>query len=223
MRTLFKLLAVVAAATLLPASNCQAQFSEDFNSGTLGGWTVNDILGGSDVIGWDLNSNVVDGSDVRANFTTGDAGAIHVDSDAFGTGAGAYNIAIESPIFNVGTETDIGFFHMFRSIDGTDFGHVEISNDGGATWNTETTYTDTQGTIPGFPYTTPTAGGVQDFVSLAAYQGQDIQLRFRYEGDSWDWWWQVDNVATVASAIPEPSAIGIIGLAGMVGLIRRRR
>ena len=192
----------------------------DFNDGTLSGWTVDDILGGSAVIGWTNNINIDDGGDIRANFTTGDSGAAMVDSDAIGAaGAGAYNIALVSPVFTVNAGDTLEFWHMFRSLDAGDFGHVEITTDG-TTWSNLATYADTVGTIPTFPYTTYTAGGVMETLSLTGFEGTSTQVRFRYEGDSWDWWWQVDNVSSVA--VPAPGALALVGLAGLAAGRRRR-
>jgi len=178
----------------------------DFNGGSLGTWTVNDILGGSGVLGWDVNTNIVDGADIRGNFTTGDTGAAHVDSDAIGvSAAGPYNIALESPIFVSGSGETLVFYHMFRSLDTTDFGHVEVTTDG-TTWDNLTTFANTEGTIPSFPYSADSAGGSQVMLDLTGFESATTQVRFRYEGDSWDWWWQVDNV----SVIPEPGSVVLL-------------
>jgi hypothetical protein len=226
MKTIF---ALAFGLVLALGSGANAQLYEDFNSGTFpGSWSVVDLLlassGGtnsSDVVGWDLNTNIVDLGFVRGNFTTGDVGAAHIDSDAFGAGAGAYNMALVSPTFNVNAGDTLQFFHQFRSLDSGDFIHVEASTDGSA-WTGIYTSADDVGTNPDFPMTAYTAGGIMESLSLAGFESATSQVRFRYEGDSWDWWWQVDNVSTVSS-VPEPASSAFIGLMGLAWFSRRTR
>lgn len=64
-----------------------------------------------------------------------------------------------------------------------DYGYVEVSNDGGASFTTIGSYTNTGFTVTGAPHdwTNVTDGHVTK--SLDAYAGQDIVLRFRFESD----------------------------------------
>lgn len=221
-----KFFAVVAM--LCACSTLNADFTENFDTGTLGTFTSVDLLGAgvSDVIGWDHNTNVVDGADVRGNFSSGDAGgAAHADTDAFGSGGTAYDIALVSPVFTVDQFETLTFTHMFRSLDTTDFGDVEITTDGGATWGLVVSYADTVGTIPSFPYTDYVNNGVTESIDLVAggfaSAGDSAQVRFRYRGDSWDWWWQVDNVSAF-NAVPEPSSLMVFGAFGALFLRRKK-
>ena len=87
-----------------------------------------------------------------------------------------------------------------------DFGFVQVSTDGGATWismeNPDTTYDHDPGAhpdiianLPGF--TGPSGGWVAEGFDLSAYAGISVMLRFRYMTDwavEFPGWW-VDDIA----------------------------
>lgn len=211
-----KTLALIAAAAL--ASTASAGFFEDFNAGGAFPWDVVDYNGNSAVLGWDYNYNIFDGADPRGNFSSGDGGAAHVDTDAVGSGgAGPYDIAIVSPWASVNGDYMLEYILNFQAIG--DALAVEITTDG-TNWDVVRLYDDEDyGDFPTYPYNIDEAKGWADSYDLSAYAGQDVRVQFRYVGDGWNWFAQVDNIRL--GAVPAPGALALLGLAGLIG--RRRR
>jgi len=211
---------IAVAAVLAFSSSAMADFFEDFNGGGAFPWTVVDYeAGGSFASPWDYNYNHIDGSDVRGNFTTGDGGAAHIDTDIRPSGSsGVYNMGMLSPETSIGANAELSYYICYRQL-ADEAGYVEISTDGGTTFDTLVTYTATIGGIPAVPYTADEALGAYETIDLSAYAGEDVIIQFRYAGDGWDWWMQVDDVF-LTTTVPTPSALALLGLAG---LARRRR
>jgi len=192
-------------------------WTEDFNDGGNFPWAIDDLLGNSAVTGWDYNYNIIDGTDPRGNFSSGDGGAAHVDTDVRPeSGSGPYNIAIVSPSFVVPADATLDYVLNFQvvSVD-AEFAHIEIND--GSGWVSLMTYSNDTGGMPPSPYTADLALGVAGSHDISAYAGSTAEVRFRYEGDGWDWWMQVDDIAVT----PEPTAVALIGL-GALALLRRR-
>ena len=211
-----KTLALIAVAGL--ASTASAGFFEDFNAGGAFPWDVVDYYGGSHVLGWDYNYNIFDGTYPRGNFSSGDGGAAHVDTDAVGSaGAGPYDIAILSPWTTVNGDYTLEYILNFQAIG--DALAVEVTTDG-STWNLVRLYDDEDyGDMPTYPYDQDEPKGWADSHDLSAYAGQDVRVQFRYYGDGWNWFAQVDNIRL--GEVPAPGALALLGLAGLIG--RRRR
>jgi hypothetical protein len=99
-----------------------------------------------------------------------------------------------------------------------DFGFVQVSTDGGATWtslaNELTTDVHNPGAVPAVIDNLPGISGTSDgWVStsfdLSAYAGQDVLLSFRYITDSsvnGDGWW-IDDVAIGGEVISDGSSV----------------
>ena len=75
----------------------------------------------------------------------------------------------------------------YRLEDGWDFAYVEVSTDGGITWDilegTHTSPEDHLGNAFGPGYTGSSGGWLQDQVDLTSYAGQEVLLRFEYVTD----------------------------------------
>ena len=73
-----------------------------------------------------------------------------------------------------------------------------------------------QGGVPGGISFEALGQAVQ--LDIGAYAGETAQVGFRYAGDGWNWWAQVDNVGVT----PEPGTLALLAV-GAMGVIRRRR
>jgi immune inhibitor A len=107
------------------------------------------------------------------------------------------------------TTAELSFWTQWDIETGWDFGFVQVSTDGGATWtsleNEDTTYDHDPNAIwyvvdnlPGF--TGSSHGWVQETFDLTPYVGQEILLQFRYATDwavLWTGWW-VDDITITA-------------------------
>ncbi|WP_434056952.1 carboxypeptidase regulatory-like domain-containing protein [Streptomyces shenzhenensis] len=130
--------------------------------GTTGGWAFDDP-----------------GS--RGNTTGGDGGFAIVDSDHYGGGA-TQDSQLLSPVYDFtgNSAPEISFADDYSAIGGQS-ADVDATTDGGATWTTLWSATDT-------------FGGEKVELPLTDYAGRaSVQLRFHFTG-SFGWWWKVDNV-----------------------------
>jgi subtilisin family serine protease len=136
-------------------------------------WVVENL--GGDCV-WQRNDEVG-----RPNYAGGEGFSAAADSDACGDGT-TMDSALISPSVTVGATSTLDFVVSYRHLNSSRL-DVDVSTDGDS-WNTIQSYTaslSAQG--PGAPQS----------LSLAAYSGQSIQVRFRYVG-GWDWWAQVDQI-----------------------------
>lgn len=206
----FRSFILASISVFFGAGFSAAELMEDFNAGIPADWQVIDISGSSNVLGWDVNTAIVENGNVRGNFTTGDGTAAHIDSRAFGAFGGNADVSLNSPEFTVPENGSLSFAHSFRSIDDFDFAHVEITNDGGSTWNSLATFEDSVGVSPPSPFTLNANTGVLTTIDLEDYEFDDVEIRFRYESLNQGFWWQVDNVQVTAqassTAVPEISS-----------------
>lgn len=150
--------------------------SEDFSGGTLPeGWTVTDELGNGQV--WTF-----DDPGERGNLTGGEDGFAVIDSDAYGSG-GHQDSSLVSPVVDMSdlTAPVVGFSQDYNNLG--DSADVDVSIDGGATWETVLHQTD------------DARGPRTDVLDLPMAAGQSaVQIRFHYYDASYDWWWEVDDV-----------------------------
>ncbi|MBN2565247.1 MAG: immune inhibitor A, partial [Candidatus Eisenbacteria bacterium] len=109
-----------------------------------------------------------------------------------------------------GIQAKLEFDQRFAMECDYDFGYVEVSDDGGSTWTTLATYSNTGfGGTPGNPQDWDSEYG-HPTIDLTSYLEQEIKLRFRFASDSTvssedtpdnathsllNGAWQIDNVA----------------------------
>jgi len=125
---------------------------------------------------------------VTANETGGAGEAATADADAFGSSGVSYDAELWTNRFSLATASaaTLNYRYRYNNLDSGDFFDIDISTDGGSTWTNLVNYTaDNPGGTSG-------DAGVLD---LSAYAGEaDVWLRFRYSGDGWDWYAQVDEL-----------------------------
>jgi hypothetical protein len=200
------------------AGTATAGFIEDFNAGGPFPWEVQDYQdGGSFVVGWDFNYNVEEDGVPRGNFATADGGAAHVCSDLRPFGSGPYDIAMISPWTQVEGKGFLSYVVNYQTVPPNDQLLVEITTDG-ENWSLLKQYDEDTGLFP-MNFEDDFDFGVSETIDLAEYLGRDARVRFRYVGDGWNWFAQIDNVVVT----PAPGALSALFLAAASARRRRRR
>jgi len=148
-------------------------FTVENNGGTFG-WTTTDE---SDCAGgfWDGD-----------NQTGGSGEAACVDADGNNGAGDPYDTELWTNSFDLnGWDTyNLDFLAAYNNLDAGDFFDVDISINGGVSWTNELSWNEDH-YDPGEPVS----------IDLADYAGEtDVIARFRYYGDGWDWWAEVDDI-----------------------------
>ena len=168
--------------------------NEDFNGATNAWTTENSSTSGTPAnADWTLRADgyVYSSTTYHSNDNTQ---FYMSNSDAQGSG-GITATALISPVLNTSgySSLTLKFWHYFRYIDTDSQATVEVSTDGGSTWNPPpaASYTSTQGAASAF---------VQASIDLGAYINQtNLKIRFHFQ-DSYGWYWCIDNVTITGSA-----------------------
>ncbi len=118
-----------------------------------------------------------------------DGPAVIADSDCAGTSCGIMDESLLTPVFStVGcSKVHLAFLHNFKSYTGAGFENadVDVSADGGTSWNTVFHLDESLGSSSGdisLDMTSEIGGTTQ------------ARIRFRYYGANYDWWWSIDSV-----------------------------
>jgi hypothetical protein len=178
--------------SLLVGPNPSTLLSEDFASGIPGTWTIIDGgSGGGTASTWTAANP--GGRNIGQPFS--DPFAI-VDSDAAGFFA-TQDEQLITPLIDASgcSSVNLDFsnqFHWFQdSFD--EIGDVDVSNDGGTTWNNVLSF---QAGDSGYPI--PQTKTV-DISSFAAGQ-PNVKIRFHYYNANFEWWWAIDNVTVTCAS-----------------------
>ncbi|HZW08499.1 MAG TPA: choice-of-anchor J domain-containing protein [Phycisphaerales bacterium] len=197
-----RFLTVAAFAAAAGAAFGQG-FTEDFEGGIPGSWTVVDNAGGGVV--WMTNSDWGQG-----NYTNGSGLAAHVDSD--NAGAVEFDTELVTPAFTVPGGAHLQLTANYQNFAALDFFDIDINS--GSGWVNLLRWNEDHGGFESTP-------GQDIDLDLSAYGGQSAQVRFHYydpnSGD-WDWYAQIDNVTVT----PAPGALALLGLGGLAAARRRR-
>jgi N-acetylneuraminic acid mutarotase len=142
---------------------------------TQDGWTQVDNLGNGEVWSFDNPGN-------RTPPPGSDGDFAIEDSDHYGPGENQ-DASLVSPVVDLSSQTDpeIGFDTDYNGFFVDQFGDVDLSVDGGATWTTVWEQTDAD-----------VLGHVDIPIPDAAGQA-DVQVRFHF-ASAFGWWWSLDNV-----------------------------
>ena len=125
------------------------------------------------------------------NETPGTGEAACVDADKNNPNNLVYDAQMKSNRFDLSSYSvaSLDFAAAYQDSTGADKFDVDVSTNAGSTWTNELSWNE--------PHNTP---GENVSIDLAAYLGQpDVLVRFRYYGDSWDWWAEVDDISLSCS------------------------
>jgi hypothetical protein len=166
---------------------------ERFEGGIPATWSVVDNIGGS-LFNWELNT--VAG---RGNETGGSGACASADADTYNNPPSPYDVSLISESFVIPANALLEFDARHKPFNNSTF-EVILHADSGD----ETLLSDTVG-----------FGSTRYQFSISSYAGESATVEFRYAGDDWDFYAQVDNVVVV----PEPTSLILLALA----LVVRRR
>jgi len=152
---------------------------EDFQGGLPSGWTIIDYLNDGNT--WQHSTTM---NCSRSNMTGGSGDFMIVDSDCDGSGVHMIEELI-TPSINMSGYSDVHLhFNSFYNYLSNDYADVDVSTDGGSTWNNVAHYTGDH-------------SGPQN-VDISAYDGMTIMIRFLYnDNNGWMWYWEIDDVELV--------------------------
>jgi len=148
--------------------------------------------------GWSVTNDDSDGcpwqrtDEIPMDNFAGDGEGAANNSDACGSGSST-DSSLYTPTFSLAgaTEAELSFLAAYNHLGSSSF-EVDITTDGGSTWNNELTWTEDQN---------PNGPGVEVDIDLSAYLGEtDVQVRFRYQA-GWDWWIVIDDVAVTVAGV----------------------
>jgi hypothetical protein len=166
--------------------------SQNFNGVTNDWTTVNNSTGGTpSLANWTLQQSGYVYS-FYGPFASNDNSQFYMtNSDAQGFG-GTTATELKSPVFStVGfSVANLSFFHYLNF---PTTAVVEYTVDGGTTWASIQSYTNTQGAVAAF-------SNVNLALPAAMLNQPTVQLRFRY-GGSWDYFWAIDNVSIIGTQV----------------------
>jgi hypothetical protein len=183
----------------------QVVLSEDFEGGLSlpTGWTNTDIPGNGEVWTFDTggeaplftagNTFLYDPAGMAGNYAL-------FNSDAYGNNGTAEESALESPVFDCGSLTNVTlrYNHFFLSGFGGQ-GLVEVFD--GSSWQTVIDYS-----APAIPQDDFVFGTVELDVSAELAGVTNAQVRFRWVGD-WSYWWAFDNVEVFQCTVGAPAPV----------------
>jgi hypothetical protein len=122
-----------------------------------------------------------------ANETPGSGEAACVDADLNNPLTGPYDAQMITNSFDLSLfeGATLAFAAAYRDQNVADRFEVDVSPDGGGAWINELSWDENHWN----------PGEIVN-IDLAAYLGlADVLVRFRYSGDAWDWWAEVDDLS----------------------------
>ena len=153
-----------------------------FEQGIPPGWQVVDNTGGTGLV-WTTTADTENCG--FANLTNGTGEAACADSDATGIPATPFDTELWTPVIDLSTwgvvQLDVKAYYRDLNTGANDRFEVDVWD--GTSWNNELSWDEDH--------------EPEDFtLNLSAYAGlSDTRVRFRYFGDGFDWFAQVDDIA----------------------------
>ncbi len=173
-----------------------------FEDGIPADWTVVDNTGGTGIV-W---TTTADPACEIPNRTNGTGEAACADSDAAGSGAPPYDTELVSNPFDFSTVgaavLDVKAYYIDISTGANDRLEVDVWD--GVSWTNELSWDNDY--YPGHP----DPNFIGDYsLNLSTYAGlPNVQVRFRYFGNGFDWYAQVDDIA-LTCVPPSPPVIEV--------------
>jgi hypothetical protein len=157
----------------------------DFEHGLPPDWTVEDASFGGLGIDW---ATTADAACLKDNLTGGTGEAACADSDAAGIAAPAYDTRLTTPALDLSGATsaslDLRAYYDDLNII-TDFFDIDVWN--GTSWTTELHWDEDH-------------SATALSLDLSSYLGiSDVLVRFRYAGDGYDWYAEVDDISLLCT------------------------
>ena len=171
---------VIIFVMLVTYANSELIFFDDFEAG-LGNWNV---INNGGVGLWTIYSPPYPNSYTMPPTSSGNV--CSADSDEAGSGTTTdTTLELATPI-DMSTYTDIilEFDSDFYAINTDDYCYVDVSSDGGSTWNNVLTYAGVS------VRQTHETLDITEFVELQS----NVLVRFHSVQPGWDWWWTIDNI-----------------------------
>ncbi|PYQ65475.1 MAG: hypothetical protein DMF53_05440 [Acidobacteria bacterium] len=178
------LLCLLASAPLRAQLACNSP-AQGFSTGIPTGWAVVDNAGQGVVWG-----NLAACGEA-ANYTGGAGDAACVSSDH--AGQHEFDTELRSPVFSLAgaTSASLDFNASYQNFAGSDFLDIDISTNGGTSWQTLVRWNEDHGAFRATP-------GESSRVDLSPFLGMtNLMLRWRYydpNSNDWDWYAQLDDV-----------------------------
>jgi len=160
-------------------------YNEGFEN-TLGAWTQST----ADDINWTIDANGTPSSGTGPSTASQGSYYLYVEASGNGTGYPNKQAILNSPCFDLSTETDATFSFKYHMFGDPDMGSIalEASNDNGITWSSIWSETGNKGDA-----------WLTANVNLSAYVGGSVQLRFnRITGATWKADIAIDDISLSA-------------------------
>jgi len=190
--------AMVTVRSFCPAGYRDVTLDYSYFDGTFPptGWTVTNTSSACNPPGVPDWTNTNPGN--RTNLTGGVGPFAIADSDRCGSGSMLDTIMSTGMLDFTGlVSPTVSFYTDYNDIaTGGDQGLLDVSTDGGATWNNLFTWdADYRGPLL-----------VNQALTGAAGEN-DVMVRWHYSQATYDWWWEVDDAFLTACELLEPAIV----------------